>query len=118
MRELHNVLQGLQRAGDRQARGQVVHALQAGQGLLVVVPLLHFGVVAAMCLLVLALKWLLLGRVRPGQHPLWSCWVSRWDFLYVAWDFYARSALIALEGTLLLNWYLQLHYIPWRDVHY
>ncbi|HYT95374.1 MAG TPA: amino acid adenylation domain-containing protein [Gemmataceae bacterium] len=75
--------------------------------LLVVVPLLHFGAVAAMCLLVLVLKWFLLQRVRPGQHPLWSCWCSRWDFLYVAWDFYARTPLLALEGTLWLNWYLR-----------
>jgi non-ribosomal peptide synthetase-like protein len=75
--------------------------------LLVVVPLLELGVAAVLCLLVLALKWFLLGGVRPGTHPLWSCWVSRWDFLYVAWDFYARGPLMALEGTLLLNWYLR-----------
>jgi non-ribosomal peptide synthetase-like protein len=75
--------------------------------LLGVVPLLDFGLVAMLCLLVLALKWVLLGRVHPGQHPLWSSWCSRWDFHYVAWDFYARGPLSALEGTLLLNWYLR-----------
>jgi len=51
---------------------------------------------------VVALKWLLLGRVAPGQHPFWSCWCGRWDFLYMAWGFWARP-LAALEGTLLLN---------------
>lgn len=56
---------------------------------------------------VLGLKWLLLGRVRPGVHPLWSCWCSRWDFLYVAWAMFARGVLGALEGTLLLNAYLR-----------
>ena len=30
------------------------------------------------------------GASAPGQHPLWSCWCSRWDFLYVAWGAYAR----------------------------
>jgi non-ribosomal peptide synthetase-like protein len=75
--------------------------------LLVVLPLTTLGVGAFFCLLVLALKWTLLGRVRPGTHPLWSCWCSRWDFLYVTWAVYARAALSALEGTLLLTWYLR-----------
>lgn len=56
---------------------------------------------------VLTLKWLLLGRVRPGEHPLWSCWCSRWDFVYVAWAQLARPFVSPLEGTLLLNWYLR-----------
>jgi non-ribosomal peptide synthetase-like protein len=65
------------------------------------------GIVAFFCLLVLALKWILLGRVSPGTHAFWSCWCSRWDFLYVAWGFYASVALSFLEGTLLLSWYLR-----------
>jgi non-ribosomal peptide synthetase-like protein len=75
--------------------------------LMVVVPLVTFGAAAFLCLFILALKWILLGRVRPGQHALWSCWCSRWDFLYVAWGQHARFALEKLEGTLLLNWYLR-----------
>lgn len=54
------------------------------------------------------LKWLLLGRVRSGQHPLWSCWCSRWDFFYVAWNQWARGVLAQLEGTLLINAVLRL----------
>lgn len=69
------------------------------------------GVVLAcallLCLAVLALKWGLLGRVRPGIHPLWSCWCSRWDFLYVAWGMIAGPVLGSLEGTLLLPIYLR-----------
>jgi non-ribosomal peptide synthetase-like protein len=61
-----------------------------------------------MCLVVVALKWALLGRVRPGIHPLWSCWCSRWDFLYVAWGVIAGGVLGSLEGTLLLPIYLRL----------
>ena len=57
--------------------------------------------------LVLALKWLLLGRVKPGQHAMWSCWVGRWDFHYVAWEMLSRHALMRLSGTLLLAWYLR-----------
>lgn len=75
--------------------------------LFVAVPALTFGFAASLCLLILAMKWGLLWRVRPGIHPLWSCWCSRWDFLYVAWAVYARAALSTLEGTLLLGWYLR-----------
>ncbi|MEN3334143.1 MAG: hypothetical protein V7641_3508 [Blastocatellia bacterium] len=75
--------------------------------LFVMVPLLSLATAAFFCLLVLLMKWGLLGRVRPGVHPLWSCWCSRWDFLYVAWGVYARTALSAIEGTLLLSWYLR-----------
>lgn len=73
----------------------------------VVVPLVNLATVAFLCLLVLAMKWFLLGRVRPGVHPLWSCWCSRWDFLYVAWGVYASAALSLLEGTLLLTVFLR-----------
>jgi non-ribosomal peptide synthetase-like protein len=75
--------------------------------LLAVVPALDLALAAALCLIVLALKWFLLGRVRPGRHPLWSCWCSRWDFHYVVWEVYARGPLAALEGTLWLNVYLR-----------
>ncbi|MCX6367585.1 MAG: amino acid adenylation domain-containing protein [Armatimonadetes bacterium] len=70
-------------------------------------PLLAFAGAAVLCLAILALKWLLLGRARPGTHALWSCWCSRWDFLYVAWGVYARGTLTALEGTPMLTWYLR-----------
>ncbi|MCB9868747.1 MAG: amino acid adenylation domain-containing protein [Planctomycetes bacterium] len=63
--------------------------------------------VAAPCVLVLALKWLLLGRVQPGRHGLWSSWCCRWDFLYVAWGFLARGLLDRLAGTLWLTFYLR-----------
>lgn len=74
----------------------------------VVAPIATLLALAAECLAVVALKWLLLGRARAGQHPLWSCWCSRWDFLYVAWQFYALRPLAALEGTLVLAAYLRL----------
>ena len=75
---------------------------------LVVLPL---GVLSALALLaysIVAMKWLLVGRVRPGTHALWSCWCSRWDFLYVAWGMWAAVPLAFLDGTLLLVGYLRL----------
>jgi non-ribosomal peptide synthetase-like protein len=75
--------------------------------LLLIAPLLTIGVGTFFVLFALALKWLLLGKVRSGSHPLWSCWCSRWDFLYVAWNRYAAGILLWLEGTPLLIWYLR-----------
>jgi len=75
-------------------------ALPAALAIGVVLPWVPAGAV-------LLLKWLLLGRVRPGTHPLWSCWCSRWDFLYVAWGMWASVPLGFLEGTLLLVGYLR-----------
>ncbi len=71
------------------------------------VPLAALAGGATLCLTILVLKWLLLGRAKQGTHPLWSCWCSRWDFLYVAWGVYARGTLTALEGTPLLTGYLR-----------
>ncbi len=65
------------------------------------------GCAMLLCISVLLLKWVLLGRVRPGIHPLWSCWCSRWDFLYLAWGLIASGVLAPLEGTLLLAMYLR-----------
>jgi non-ribosomal peptide synthetase-like protein len=65
------------------------------------------GVALTLAAVVLVAKWLLLGRVQPGQHGLWSCWASRWDFHYVMWQRYGRALLTPLEGTLLLPWYLR-----------
>jgi len=73
------------------------------ESLVFITPVVTAIALAAECVLVLALKWLLLGRMKPGRHPLWSCWCSRWDFLYVAWQYCALGPLSSLQGTLVLN---------------
>lgn len=73
----------------------------------VVVPAYSLGIILFFCGLVWGLKWLLLGRVKPGQHPLWSCWCSRWDFLYVVWGAYASPLLLPWEQSLWLSWWLR-----------
>ena len=73
----------------------------------VAAPTLGFLAAAVPCAWVVAAKWLLLGRVRPGQRGFWSCWASRWDFHYVLWQEHARRALSHLEGTPWLAWYLR-----------
>jgi len=72
-----------------------------------IVPAFAAAGAVTLAIVVLALKWMLLGRVRPGQHALWSCWCSRWDFHYVVWDKLAGAFLARFEGTLLLAWYLR-----------
>ncbi len=75
--------------------------------LLVAAPLVTAGAAFVVATFVLVLKWVLLGRVRPGRHDFWSCWCFRWDLLYVAWQQLARPVLSNFEGTLILAWYLR-----------
>jgi non-ribosomal peptide synthetase-like protein len=72
-----------------------------------VVPLLDLGFLLGLALFGLLLKWLLLGRVRSATHALWSNWCSRWDFNYTAFHYIALAPVQALEGTIVLNWYLR-----------
>lgn len=75
---------------------------------LLLAPIYTLCAAASMCAAIILLKWLLLGKTRPGQHPFWSCWCGRWDFLFMAWGHWARNILQQLEGTLLLNAFLRL----------
>lgn len=74
---------------------------------LLVIPAATLLPMLALCIAVLVAKWLLIGRVKPGQHALWSCWCSRWDFVYVVWARYASRILRRLEGTFILPHYLR-----------
>jgi non-ribosomal peptide synthetase-like protein len=73
-----------------------------------IAPLATLSGMAAMCLMIIALKWALLGRARPGQHPFWCGWCARWDLLIVAWGSWAYSAIGLFEGTLIVNAFLRL----------
>ncbi len=76
--------------------------------LLLAAPLLALaGLVAA--LVTVAAKWLLVGRLRPGAHPLWSSFVWRNELAdtfveVVAAPWFAR----AVAGTPLLNVWFRL----------
>jgi non-ribosomal peptide synthetase-like protein len=74
---------------------------------LIALPAALLAVFCSLALATLTLKWILIGRVRPGTHALWSCWCSRWDFLYVAWGLWASIPLGFLEGTRILVLYLR-----------
>ncbi len=70
--------------------------------LLMAIPLITLATASLPIVAALATKWLLLGRVRPGMHSLWSCWASRWDFYCVVWNVYVRQLAAELAGTALL----------------
>jgi len=73
----------------------------------VTLPLMGLVASGAFVFVVWALKWLLLGRVRPGQHPLWSGFVFKWDFLYMVWSAYARPVMSVFDKTLVLGLWLR-----------
>jgi non-ribosomal peptide synthetase-like protein len=74
---------------------------------LAVLPLASLATGAFLLGLTLATKWSLLGRMREERHVLWSCWCSRWDFVYEVWSAYARPVIDVLEGTPLVAWWLR-----------
>ena len=72
-----------------------------------VLPLAALVTGAFLCALTLAAKWILLGRMREDRHPLWSCWCSRWDFLFEIWSAYGRPVIECVEGTPLVSVWLR-----------
>jgi non-ribosomal peptide synthetase-like protein len=66
------------------------------------IPLITLATALLPTIAALATKWLLLGRVQAGEHQLWSCWASRWDFYCVVWNVYVRELAAELRWTALL----------------
>ncbi|MCB1188926.1 MAG: amino acid adenylation domain-containing protein [Leptospiraceae bacterium] len=60
------------------------------------------------CFITWLCKWIFLGKMKTGEHPLWSCWCSRWDFLYVLWRVYATPFLRFFEDTVFIQWWLRM----------
>ena len=58
-----------------------------------------------MIVLSIAVKWLVLGRVKPGRYPVWGSYFLRWWF---AEAFRSIVPTSYLTGTPLLNWYYRL----------
>jgi non-ribosomal peptide synthetase-like protein len=67
-------------------------------------PLLALIYVISMCLLTVAAKWLVLGRVKPGVYSIWS-------FFYVRYWFVRELGELALD--LLHPIYATLYVQPW-----
>ncbi|MBW7932171.1 MAG: amino acid adenylation domain-containing protein [Gemmatimonadaceae bacterium] len=70
---------------------------------LLVIPGATLAIGSAFLAFVVITKWVLLGKVQPAMHPLWSSWASRWDLMCLAWHLSAGPIVSQLDGTLMLN---------------
>jgi non-ribosomal peptide synthetase-like protein len=76
---------------------------------LLLFPLLYAGCGIAACCAVIALKWLLLGRFRPGEKPLWSTFVWRNELVTSLHENLADTFLVdKLKGTPFIAWFFRL----------
>ncbi len=72
-------------------------------------PVLYAAFGCAAALIVIVLKWTLMGRYRPGERPLWSPFVWRTELVTAMHDNLAHVFLTGmLAGTPFLAWYLRL----------
>ncbi len=67
------------------------------------------GISAAMTAIVIAIKWLTMGRYAPTTQPMWSWWAMRTEAVAVMyWGLAGRVMLEHLRGTPFLPWALRL----------
>ena len=76
-----------------------------GYSFLLLSPVLAFSFIVCMCLQIAAAKWILVGRIRPGRHPLLGSFYVRWwlmdKFMQLSLDI-----VHPLYATVYLNpWY-------------
>lgn len=75
-------------------------AMLSPLALLVLMPLLVSGIGITATLVVVLLKWLIIGRYRPRVEPLWSAFVWRSELLTGLYEAVAVPALVGmLTGT-------------------
>ncbi|MFF2031876.1 Pls/PosA family non-ribosomal peptide synthetase [Arthrobacter sp. NPDC058192] len=61
----------------------------------------------ASCLVALAAKWALVGRIRPSAHPLWSSFVWRTELADVFTESLAGELIGMSVGTPIVNFWLR-----------
>src|SRR5262249_55964418 len=87
-------------------------ALDARVGLwatLLLLPVVYAAVCLALALAVVVAKWVVVGRYRPFERPLWSGLVWRLEFVNALYEFLAVPlALEPLQVTPFLPAYLRL----------
>lgn len=72
-------------------------------------PPLYLACGLAATLITIAAKWLLVGRYRPAEKPLWSTFVWRNELLNALHEHLAEPFLVgALTGTPFVCWYFRL----------
>jgi non-ribosomal peptide synthetase-like protein len=72
-------------------------------------PVLYLACGLAATFFTILVKWLLVGRYRPGENPLWSTFVWRNELINALHEHLAGPFLVgSLSGTPFLSWYLRL----------
>ena len=67
------------------------------------------GICLAMTLIVIALKWITMGRYEPMMKPMWSWWAMRTEAVAVIyWGLAGKVLLDHLRGTPFLPWLMRL----------
>jgi non-ribosomal peptide synthetase-like protein len=76
---------------------------------LLLFPLLYAACGIIACGAVIALKWLLLGKFRPGEKPLWSTFIWRNELITALHENLADTFLVdKLKGTPFIAWFFRL----------
>lgn len=76
---------------------------------LLLMPAVFAACCAVVMLAVVPVKWMVMGRFRPFQAPLWSAYLWRLEFVNALFEFMATPiGLETLQGTPILAWYLRL----------
>jgi non-ribosomal peptide synthetase-like protein len=66
-------------------------------------------IAAVMTLIVVAVKWLTMGRYEPVMKPMWSWWAMRTEAVAVLyWGLAGKVMLEHLRGTPFLPWFMRL----------
>ncbi|MGK4578794.1 Pls/PosA family non-ribosomal peptide synthetase [Kitasatospora sp. HPMI-4] len=72
-------------------------------------PALILGAGVFSTLVVVVLKWLVIGRYRPRVEPLWGVWVRRTELITGLFENLVVPSLVAyLTGTPLMAWVMRL----------
>jgi non-ribosomal peptide synthetase-like protein len=72
-------------------------------------PVLYIGCAVAATLFTIVAKWVLVGRYKPGERPLWNNFVWRNELLNALHEHLAEPFLVgALTGTPFVCWYFRL----------
>lgn len=66
--------------------------------------LLGVGLFPFFILLTIAIKWIVIGRYKPGRYPLWGSYYLRWWFVRA----FSLAPISLFEGTPLMPLYLRL----------
>ncbi len=76
---------------------------------LLLLPAIFGAVCAVVMLAVVPVKWIVMGRFRPFETPLWSANLWRLEFVNALFEFMATPiGLETLQGTPMLAWYLRM----------